>query len=155
MDDTQGHFSKYRPEYARQARKLCLLGATDEQLGDFFGVVRNTILNWRNDHEDFREACRSGKAVADAEIADALYRRARGWSHKAVKIFADPKTGVVLQVPYREKYPPDSTAMIWWLKNRRPDMWRDRPVDDPDAANDAARALYEALEAIGRNAKGE
>lgn len=63
--------------------------------------------------------------MADANVGRALYQRACGYSHKAVKIFADMKTGAEKIVPYIEHYPPDTVACIFWLKNRRPDLWRD------------------------------
>lgn len=118
--------TSYRKEYAEQARKLCLLGAIDKELADFFEVCPETIDNWKKRHPDFVEALRFGKAGADANVADRLYQRAMGYSHKAVKIFGDPKTGDHLEVSYMEHYPPDTTACIFWLKNRRPDLWRDR-----------------------------
>jgi hypothetical protein len=62
--------------------------------------------------------------MADAEVAEKLFKRATGYSHDAVKIFNDQ--GAPLQVPYTEHYPPDTTACIFWLKNRRPDLWRDK-----------------------------
>jgi transcriptional regulator with XRE-family HTH domain len=125
--------SKYRSEFAEQARKLCRLGATDKEISEFFGIGEATLNRWKNDHPEFRESLKSGKALADAEVADKLFKRATGYSHDAVKIFNDE--GVPLIVPYTENYPPDTTAAIFWLKNRRPDLWRDKvqqEVTGPD-----------------------
>lgn len=126
MSEKRGRPTAYRVEYVEQARKLCLLGATDVQLADFFGVTDTTIVNWRNKHPEFREAVREGKLEADAKVAESLYRRACGYSHDAVKIVADAKTGTEHVVPYVEHYPPDTTACIYWLKNRAPEHWRDK-----------------------------
>lgn len=123
---TGGRPSSYRPEYAEQAFKLCLLGATDAELADFFDVAESTINKWKLDHTEFSEALKGGKQQADARVADSLYRRALGYEHEAVKIVADAKTGSEHVVPYIERYPPDTTAAIFWLKNRRPDVWRDK-----------------------------
>lgn len=116
--------TRYRAEYAEQARKLCRLGATDVEIGDFLGVSDKTVRNWRSRHPAFAEAVRDGKQMADAEVADKLFRRATGYSHEAVKIFN--AEGSALVVPYTEHYPPDTVACIFWLKNRRPDLWRDK-----------------------------
>lgn len=121
-----GRPSRYRAEYAQQAVKLCRLGATDKELADFFEVSEQTLNTWKKAHPAFLESLKGGKAVADAEVAEKLFRRATGYEHKAVKIVADAKTGAEHQVEYVERYAPDTTACIFWLKNRRPDLWRDR-----------------------------
>ncbi len=121
---SNGRPSEYRDEYAEQARKLCLLGSTDEELADFFGVVPQTIYNWQASHPEFLESIKSGKMMADAEVADRLYRRALGYEHEAVKIFQFQ--GAPVEVPYTEIYPPDTQAASLWLRNRQPKKWRDK-----------------------------
>lgn len=118
--------TKYRAEFAEQARKLCLLGATDAELGDFFGVDERTINRWKDDRPEFCQSLKEGKFQADAEVAERLYRRALGYSHDAVKIVADAKLKEEHIVPYTEHYPPDTTAAIFWLKNRQREKWRDK-----------------------------
>ena len=122
----QGRPTLYRSEYDEQARKLARLGATDPELAEFFGVNVDTIYEWKKVHASFSDAIKDGKFIADAEVADKLFKRATGYEHQAVKIVADAKTGAEHSVEYTERYPPDTTAAIFWLKNRRPDLWRDR-----------------------------
>lgn len=119
-----GRPSSYKPEYAEQAIKLCRLGATDVELADFFKVDRTTIWRWSNQHEEFCNALKTGKEAADERVAHSLYHRAIGYTFDSVKIFN--ANGVILEAPYREHAPPDTTAAIFWLKNRRPDEWRDK-----------------------------
>jgi hypothetical protein len=118
-----GRPTAFKPEYCRQAEKLCRLGATDKELADFFGVVEQTINNWK-DIPEFLESLKKGKDLSDANVADRLYKRAMGYSHRAVKIFND--NGEPMRVDYIEHYPPDTTAAIFWLKNRQPKKWRDK-----------------------------
>lgn len=120
-----GRPSLYRPEYAEQALKLCRLGATDKEIANFFEVVESTINEWKLKHAEFSESLKAGKALADAEVADKLFKRATGYEHAAVKISASPD-GKEHVTEYIERYPPDTTAAIFWLKNRRPDVWRDK-----------------------------
>lgn len=122
----RGQPTKYDLAYNQQARNLCLLGATDEDLARAFEVDPSTIDNWKARYPDFLGSIKEGKEQADARVAEALYQRALGYSHDAVKIVADAKTGANIAVPYVEHYPPDTTAAIFWLKNRRSDLWRDR-----------------------------
>lgn len=121
-----GRPSEYRPEFAEQARKLCEFGATDRELADFFEVDERTINRWKIEFPEFCQSLKVGKSAADDRVEQSLYRRALGYSHDAVKIFADPKTGAEQLVPFIEHYPPDTTACIFWLKNRRKDEWRDK-----------------------------
>jgi hypothetical protein len=119
-----GRPSSYKSEYAEQAAKLCLLGATDADLADFFGVSDRTIYRWQIEFPEFCQALKAAKAQADDRVERSLYHRAVGYTFDAVKIFQ--YEGAPVQVPYREHVPPDTTAMIFWLKNRRCNEWRDR-----------------------------
>lgn len=121
-----GRPSSYKPEYADMARKIALLGATDAELAEIFDVCETTINKWKLDHIEFCEALKKGKALADAEVASKLFHRATGYSHEAVKIVADAKTKEEHIVHYTEHYPPDTTAAIFWLKNRQRGKWRDK-----------------------------
>lgn len=120
-----GRPSKYKPEFVEQARKLCLLGATDRELADFFGVTDVTLNTWKLRHPEFLESLKLGKEAADARVEKSLYHRARGYSHDAVKILMT-KDGDVYREEYVEHYPPDTTACIFWLKNRKTADWRDK-----------------------------
>lgn len=107
-----------------QAEKLCKLGATDKELADFFEISEQTLNNWKAKHPKFMESLKKGKAVADAEVASKLFHRATGYEHDDVHV--SNYQGEVTLTPIRKHYAPDTTAAIFWLKNRRPDLWRDR-----------------------------
>ncbi len=121
-----GRPSSYKPEYPEKARKLCLLGATDKELADFFDVSEDTINEWKKVHPQFSVSIKEGKQEADSNVADRLYKRAMGYTHDAVKIFANPTTGAEQIVPFTEHYAPDTAACIFWLKNRQKEKWRDK-----------------------------
>jgi DNA-binding XRE family transcriptional regulator len=114
-----------------------LLGATDKELADFFGVSEQTLNAWKQAHPAFLESLKAGKEMADSMVADRLFKRATGYEHEAVKIVADAKTGQEHIVPYVERYPPDTTACIFWLKNRQRGKWRDR-IDNEHTGRDGA-----------------
>lgn len=116
--------SKYKAEFAKEAAKLCKLGATDAQLADFFEVSVSTINLWKVQYKEFSESVKVPKAEADEKVEQSLYRRAMGYEHDEVDIKV--VAGALIQTPIRRYYPPDSTAMIFWLKNRKPGEWRDK-----------------------------
>lgn len=120
----QGRPTKYKAEYAKQAAKLCVLGATDAQLADFFEVSVSTINLWKIQHKEFSESVKLNKEKADELVEQSLYHRALGYEHDEVDIRV--VSGEIVQTPIRKFYPPDSTAAIFWLKNRKPKDWRDK-----------------------------
>jgi hypothetical protein len=121
----RGRKSSFKPEFSEAARKLCELGATDVQLADFFHVSINTIGNWKSEHAEFLGALKQGKAEADERVTRSLYHRAVGYTFDSEKVQV-LRDGTVVRVPIREHVAPDTTACIFWLKNREPEKWRDR-----------------------------
>lgn len=121
-----GRPPEYQPSFAVVARRLCsILGATDSELAEFFGVSVGSITHWKLDHSEFLSATTITKAQADDLVEKRLYLRATGYEHKSVKIFLPPGAAEPVYAPYTEHYPPDTAAMMFWLKNRRPEAWRD------------------------------
>lgn len=128
-----GRPSKYKPEYADQAAKLCALGATDAQLADFFEVAVSTVALWKVQHAEFSDALKLAKDKADQLVEQSLFRRATGYECDEVDIRV--VGGEIVQTPLRKFYPPDTTACIFWLKNRKASEWRDKVenvVSGPD-----------------------
>lgn len=118
--------SKYQPEFAEQARKLCLLGATDQEIADFFEVDVRTVYRWKGDHDEFCQALKAGKDEADNRVERSLYQQAIGYEQDEVKIFMPAQAEAPVYAPYRAKVAPNVTAAIFWLKNRRRGEWRDK-----------------------------
>lgn len=118
----------YRPEYPEQIRKLCLLGATNVELADFFGVANSTFDKWVKAHAEVREAMRLGKMMANANVADSLYRRAMGYSHPETDIRVID--GRIVKTEVIKHYAPDTGACAFFLKNRDKANWRDRQEID-------------------------
>lgn len=128
-----GRPSKYKEEYNQQAYKLCLLGATDKELANFFEIDEATLNRWKLSHEGFCESLKRGKIQADAEIASKLFHRAKGYEHEDIQ-FATFQGEITDQVKYIKHYPPDTTAAIFWLKNRQRDKWRDKTETEHSGA---------------------
>ncbi|UXC20021.1 helix-turn-helix domain-containing protein [Comamonas squillarum] len=128
-----GRPSKYKPEYAGQAKKLCMLGMTDKEMASFFGVAESTFNLWKTVHPEFSESLKGGKNLVDAEVAAKLFHRAMGYEHEDVHV--SNYQGVITVTPLVKHYPPDTTAAIFWLKNRQPQRWRDKPDEGGEGEN--------------------
>ncbi len=157
-DKPMGRPPKYKPEFAEQAEKLCALGATDADLADFFKVSVRSVERWKSEHDDFCRALKVAKEVADQLVERSLYQRAVGYETDAVKIFQYEGKEVI--VPYREQIQPDTTAAIFWLKNRKPEQWRDvKDVNGNHKHNHSAEPLSPFAEhlaqMLGTGTEGE
>lgn len=160
-----GRPSKFDPRMIEEARRLASFGATDEEMAAFWRVSVKTFYNWQKEQPEFLQALKEGKETPDNAVERSLLERATGSSHPAVKILQFEGEPVI--VPYTERYPPDTTSMIFWLKNRRPDRWRDKvdvdqkhqlvgndekPVSILQSAREIAFALSVALRDPGAQA---
>jgi transposase-like protein len=137
-----GRPSKYDPTFCEIAYQLYTGGATDAEVAKVLDVNPATLYRWVAEHEEFRNTQKLGKVSADERVERSLYHRATGYSHPAVKIFCDPKTGKHSLIEYVEHYPPDTTACIFWLKNRRPETWKDKhEIAITDSAQSGEQAI--------------
>lgn len=121
-----GRPTLYREELCDLARRLALLGASDVEMAGALNIAPQNLAEWKARYPKFRAAIESGKLRADAEVAEKLYHRAKGYSHKAVKIFMPAGANEPVYAPYTEHYPPDTQAASLWLRNRQPHLWRDK-----------------------------
>jgi len=106
-----------------RAYRLALIGLTDRELAIAFDVNVTTIDKWKKECPEFRNALEKGKTEADAEVVQSLFKRATGFSYEEEQIVIDKK-GQYKRIT-RKVVPPDTTACIFWLKNRQRDKWAD------------------------------
>ena len=146
----RGRPTLFRPEYPDLARRLCLLGGTNEELASFFEVSRSTIDEWLRVHPEFAEAVRKGRDIIDMVVADKLLSRATGYTHEGTKYVLH--RGEEKEVRNVVHYPPDVQACMFWLRNRRRRHWLERaqpPVEsgltlsELEEASERARQPYE------------
>jgi hypothetical protein len=125
-----GRPATYDPDFARQATVACELGATNADLARMFGVTQRTIERWTVTHPEFCRALKVGKDASDDRVERSLYNRAVGYTYDTVKPMSrslGSQDGAVIEmIKLKEHVPPDVTAAIFWLKNRRKDAWRDK-----------------------------
>jgi transcriptional regulator with XRE-family HTH domain len=152
-----GRPSLYNAEYhPKTAEKLTLLGCTQREMAEIFGVAVETVEQWIKDHPEFSQAIARGKEPADAEVARSLYQRAIGYEAQAVKIFMPAGATEPVYAEYIEHYPPDTNAASLWLRNRRgrkraPDealAWSDRVETDVSGSLSLAMLVGQAHELL-------
>lgn len=139
-------------------------GLTQQQIADNLGINIDTLIEYKKKHIEFFEALKKGKEVVDIEVENALFKKAMGYSvpvRKAFKLketlYEDgKKIKETEKIEYAEEemhIPADTTAQIFWLKNRKKDRWRDKV--EYETNNDDLEKVKELLSKIEDGAKNE
>lgn len=125
-------------------------GLTNEQIAQNMGISRSTLHEWKDRYSDISDTLKKGKDVVDRQVENSLLKRALGYEYtettrEAVK---DPETGEIdmrITKEVTKQVIPDTTAQIYWLKNRRPDKWRDKPGYEDTRELDKLDAILKGL----------
>ena len=120
-------------------------GLTDEQIAGNIGINTSTLYDWKNKFPKISEALKKGKEVVDIQVENALLKRALGYEFQETRVEKSDKDGTKI-IQILKHIPADTTAQIFWLKNRRPDKWRDKPEMPGDS--DMLKKVKELLEGI-------
>lgn len=115
-------------------------GLTDEQIAKNIGINRDTLYRWKKAHSDISDALKRGKEVIDRQVENALLTRALGYTYDEVTF-----EGGVEVKRVRKQVVPDTTAQIFWLKNRKPEEWRDKREIIKDDDNDQVLLFLKAM----------
>lgn len=126
---TQKHPGGRPPKYNAQfhpllAESLARNGLIDKEIAEKLEISESTLHKWKLDFKEFSESIKRGKESVDDQVENALLKRALGFKEPAVKLFSFQ--GTIIKGDYDEYFPPDVAAAFIWLKNRRPDKWKDR-----------------------------
>lgn len=124
-------------------------GLTDEQIAHNMNINTSTLYNYKKQHLEISEALKKGKEIVDYEVENALLKKALGYTETLKK---QKVTNLGDIVDYKEEVyiSPDTTAMIFWLKNRKPDKWREKIIDN--ASEEAINNSREILVKIRKTA---
>ena len=118
-----GRPTKFNTALSAKMAELYEVGKTDAEVAKIIGVSPRTIYYWKQSQPDFLQTLKDSKGIADDLVESSLFRRATGYTHPEEKIFQ--YEGYPVRVKTYKHHPPDVTAAIFWLKNRRPDRWRE------------------------------
>ncbi len=114
-------------------------GLTDEQIAHNMGIAQSTLYEWKKNYSEISEVLKKGKEIVDIEVENALLKKALGYSYKEItrERLLNPNTGesgMVITKEVTKEVQPDTTAGIFWLKNRRPDLWRDKQLIEAEVS---------------------
>jgi len=119
-------------------------GCTDDVIAQKLGISKDTFYKYKIAHTDFSDSLKRGKEIVDIEVENALLKRAKGFEYTETKIEESPKDG--RKVTITKKFiPPDTTAQIFWLKNRKPEQWRDKQPEQQGVDGEEDDNLYNAI----------
>lgn len=126
----KGKYAKWlEPENLLLLESWARDGLTDEQLAKKMGISTSTLNAWKNRFPEILESLKKGKEVVDSMVENALLKRAMGYKYTETK--EKVEYGVVTEtITTVKEVPPDTTAQIFWLKNRKPDQWREKQQVD-------------------------
>lgn len=121
-------------------------GLTDEQIASNMGVSRSTLNSWKDKYPDILDALKKGKEIVDRQVENALLKRALGYEYEEIKEkyeFGELSERTVT----KKQVVPDTTAQIFWLKNRKPKDWRDKQerLDNTAEDNDMVKQFVEGM----------
>ena len=125
-------------------------GATDKEIAKRLGIGFSTFCLYKSKSLELLETLKRGKEIVDAEVENALLKRALGYEYEEITQERKGDNGeLVVTKKVKKQVVPDVTAQIYWLKNRVPDKWRDDPApsngDGEDAENDAENLREELM----------
>lgn len=124
-------------------------GLTDEQIAENIGISRSTLNSWKAKYPDVSDTLKKGKDVVDRQVENALLKRALGYEYTEVTKEYVPDVGkMTVTKEVTKQVIPDTTAQIFWLKNRKPGDWRDKPTnlsleDEKTSVEDWKAAIIE------------
>lgn len=129
-------------------------GLTDEQIAGNVGITATTLYEWKNRFPEISEALKKGKEIVDIQVENALLKRALGYEYMEERVEISEKDGrKVIQTTKTTL--PDTAAQIFWLKNRRPDRWRDKPQEKAEAAGEGGGVVLLPAVAELRESEGD
>ena len=103
-------------------------GLTDEQIAKNLGISKDTFYKYKREYTDFSDSLKRGKEVVDIEVENALLKRALGYKYDEVTKERNEDTGELeITKVITKEVQPDTTAQIFWLKNRLSDKWKNDP----------------------------
>lgn len=133
----------YDPKFNQTALSAAMLGSTDKQLAEKIGISVRQLAYWKNKYPEFLAALKNGKDGADSNVVRSLYQRATGYDQKVTKLFV--YKGKIVERDIIEHVAGDVTAQIYWLKNRQPVNWRDRPLHTDGDGDEPIKELLRAI----------
>ena len=120
-------------------------GLTNEDIAKRVGISKATFYKWKKEHINFSNALKYNSDIADAAVENALYMKATGYELTETRESINEDGNTTHTQTVKKEYAPDTLAAFFWLKNRQPERWRDKPHPEPDNSNMSKEEFIEAV----------
>ena len=141
----KGKYEKWlKPENLNIIEGWAREGLTNAQIAKNIGINQDTLYAWLKKYPEFSESLKKGKITVDYEVENALLKRALGYDYDEVKTIKGKDDQIKETIVTRKHMPPNVVAQIYWLKNRKPELWRDK-VEFAEEDDDQVKAFLQAL----------
>lgn len=143
-----GRKKKYDESFPQQALELAEKGLNNKQISKKLGICKTSFYDYQKEFPEFADSLKKGKEPADDNVENALYIRAVGYDYEEQvteeRISEDGTQHTTVVRTLKKHMPGDTTAQIFWVKNRRPKEWRDArniELTDKDGASLAPKPI--------------
>ena len=143
--------SKYETHVAprlEEVKDWCRNGATDEEIAERLGISMRTFYEYKREFSQFSQSLKESKEVVDSQVESALLKRALGYEYDEITKERNDKGELVVTKVVRKQVVPDTTAQIFWMKNRRPDKWKEKSQVEASITNDNKELMAQYLESL-------
>lgn len=121
-------------------------GLIDKEIADKMGTTVKSLCEWKNRFPEICEALKKGKEIPDEQVKNSLLKSALGYPATETRIKKDSNGKIIEEIIITREVPPNPTSIIFWLKNRRPDLWREKKeIDHNLSANKEVDGLSESI----------
>jgi hypothetical protein len=143
-----GRKSDFVPEMIHEIEQLARLGASNEDIAEFYRISQSTVEVWFRNNPRLYEAKKRGSIQADMQVVDSLWKNANGYDYtKTEKVYN--QKGICISVKQTtERVKGDTTAQIFWLTNRQPEYWRHQNRITHEHSGDIKHSHYHKLQDI-------
>ena len=142
-----GRPATYTEQHKEVMLRLAPLGYTNDEIADIIGCTRSTFYKWLQDDPELSDALKISKSIMDSEVTQSLLKKALGKVETVETISGIcPNTGNLIETKKVKQHAPDTTSMIFWLKNRRPDLWREKQEVQHSTSDQGLKLSYKLEE---------
>lgn len=131
----------------QQIAEWASMGLNNDDIAHNMGIKKSAFYTWLKKYPELADTLKNAKRIADQIVENALYRRAIGYDYEEITEFVNEEGIITSRKVVKKHQPGDTTAEIFWLKNRLPELWRNHPENTIEKEEQQDDGFLQALEA--------